>query len=764
MRTRLPVSTALLVAAGLVARPSGAGEAGGGALDVELPNRVALRGSLDAREELDTLRLRVPERAALRLAVTGKGRVVPDIRLFAPGGDEIALGPALRVRGRTAKLAPLTTATPGLYRIDVRARGGATGTYRMGASWTLPKRTRFDATLTGGGGTLAFDAEAGAAVKATLRAATAGASVHAVRLEGPEGYDVPLETPAARKSAARLGPLPRTGRYRLTLATSPASAVEVTAILTQRAPATRASLDLRSAERRGTGVARTVTRRLAEAGGDLAVPALDSAQRVQIDASGLAVVVPAGALTEPAALSMRTDDDVIADPLGFAPAGVLVQFDVGGRKFETPVAVTLPFDVGAFPGGDPRTDACVLRRADDGQVTEVPPSGYDVDVDAGTVTFPASGFSSFQVFAPPTELVEVARPGRPNDIAVAPDEDVAYVSTDLLSNDDPAAAVLRYTPGGALTRFAGGGGATGDGIHRLAYDFDRDRGFEGVVIGAVAAGRGGEIVVVTGDRARGASVAYLVRADGSVLRIAGDGGADLDESRPARATGLPFCDAAALLPNGDVLLVTDAYRYPLSDRVLRVYTGFADIERIRVETVAGGGTVDVDGADPLATRLLQPRALLVDAAGRVLVGDRDWLVRFDLVRRTTTTLAGTNFGEREEDGGDGRTLGGVGAPLRTVVLGALDDLAFAPGGEELVYAADPESGIVWRLDLVRDRAYIAAGRSVDFDRTLTTRTPDPGAVDPNEPLDFPVAVAPLGDEVLIAELFDFRLFALRRAP
>lgn len=735
---------------------------GGGALDAEIPNRAKVSGALAAPRELDTLRMNVPEGAELRFKAVGKRKLAPDIRLLTPAGEELALGSALRLSSRTAKLAPLALGDPGLYRLDVRDRAGRTGTYKLTASWRLPKRRPFAGRVEDGRSVYVFDAEEGAKLKVTLRAAEPGATVRIARLEGPGGLDLPFASTPGTKQTVKPGRLGRTGRYRLTVEASPPDAA-VTGLVTQKAPKAKSKLDLRGAERRGTGVARTVTRVLGEAGGDVEVPSLEAEQRVQIDVTGLCVAVPAGAVTEPINFALRTDDDEITDPLGFAPAGVLVQFDAGGETFGEPVSVTLPFDVGAFTSGDPSEGICVLKRADDGSVFEVPPVTYDVDADAGTVTFPTSGFSSFQAFSPPTELVEVAQPGRPNDLAVPPDEDVLYVSTDILDTSNPAAAVLRYVPGGALTRFAGGGAGTGDGLSRLGIDFDRDQGFNGVVISAVAAGAGGDVVVVTGNRAAGASVAYLIDAAGDVLRIAGNGSGVLDESQPARSTGLPFCCAADVLPGGDVVLVTDALPYPQSDRVLRVFTGFADVERIRVQTVAGGGTVDVEGSDPLDTRLLQPRGVVVDSRGRILVGDRDWLVRFDLTARTTTTLAGTNFGELAEEGAEGRTLGGVGAPLRTVVTGVLDDLAFAPGREDILYAADPQAGIVWRFDLARDRAFVAAGRRVDFERPIETREPSPELADPTDELSFPAAVAPLGREVFIAELFDFRLLSLRRA-
>jgi hypothetical protein len=139
----------------------------------------------------------------------------------------------------------------------------------------------------------------------------------------------------------------------------------------------------------------------------------------------------------------------------------------------------------------------------------------------------------------------------------------------------------------------------------------------------------------------------------------------------------------------------------------------------------------------------------------------DWLIRFDLVARTTETLAGTNFGETQAREEAGRAIAGQGAPLRAVVLGGLDDLAFAPDNEEILYVADPSSGIVWRLDLVRDRAFVAAGRRLSFDEELETREPDEALVDPSQELNFPVAVAPVLDRFYIAELFDDQLLVVR---
>ena len=105
-------------------------------------------------------RTAVPERATLTFKAAGRGRLVPDVRLLDPDGEPLALGGALVSGARTVKLRPLALGESGLYRIDMRAKGDATGQYKLTASWALPKRLPFEGAVSGGLGTFVFDAEA----------------------------------------------------------------------------------------------------------------------------------------------------------------------------------------------------------------------------------------------------------------------------------------------------------------------------------------------------------------------------------------------------------------------------------------------------------------------------------------------------------------------------------------------------------------------------------------------------------------------------
>lgn len=733
---------------------------GGGVVDVELPNRAKLTGRLDRPAEIETYRMRLPAGASVRVVAAGlRGGPRVSLTLFDEGGG--LLGGVRKSTRRGEKVSGVILPAGGLIQIDVKG-DGVTGDYKLKASWTVPKGTPFEGTAGTTPATVTFVAEAGAVAKVVLRARMKGATGRVTRLDGPANYAYVVPLPLRPKAKHRVAgvALPFTGTYTASVVTSQ-DGVPVTGKVIVKAPKGATKSDTRGAERRGiAGTTHLVTRHAGPFGTSVEVPELADTQRVSIDNSGVVIDVPQDALAAPTIITVATDDEEIADPLGFAPAGVVVDLDAEDQPFAEAVTVSLPYDVGAFPFGADQDNVCLLKRTDDGTVFELPPASLVIDEQAGTVSAPTGGFSAFQVFAPPIELAVLDRPGRPNDLSVPYGEDMLYLSTDILSDTNPAAAILRQpAPGDPLELFAGGGFTTADWSHRLDFDFDAD--LVGLAfVTAVHAAPGGYVVVVTSDLAGTASLVYLIWPDDTVLRVAGNGTAQLNEALPARLTGLPHCCAAEVL-DGDLIVLTDAYPYPESDRVLRIDLNVNTPDEIPIETIAGGGFADVSGFAPLDTRLYKPRAMLVDLQSRILVGDVDWLLRFDLAAGTTETLAGTNFGETDPGDVGGRALAGQGAPLRTVVTGALDDLAFVPGTEDIVLAADPASGIVWRFDLARDRAWVAAGRRLNFSEELVTRDPDDTLIDPSLPLNFPVAVAPRGEEIYIAELFDDRLLVLR---
>ncbi len=111
---------------------------------------------------------------------------------------------------------------------------------------------------------------------------------------------------------------------------------------------------------------------------------------------GSSVLVPAGAVSQPSAILIGTSP-VLRSPSEEVGGGVgpTVFFGPEGLEFATPVTVTIPFDADAIDGDD-TSGLSVFTRDENGDVTEI--TDFTVDVDAGTVTFAVSHFSSFRVF------------------------------------------------------------------------------------------------------------------------------------------------------------------------------------------------------------------------------------------------------------------------------------------------------------------------------------------------------------------------------
>ncbi len=738
----------------------------GGVLDVELRNRARVVGELDTAGELETYRIDVPAGARLSVVVRGVGRRGPDMRLALMDAGGALLDPPITDvrRGRRIRAFPVPGA--GLYRIDVRSAGGKGRVYRLTASWSFDRVQRSEDAPAATTGSHAFGAQAGATPILLVRTTQAGATVVIKSLSGPNNYATVVSAPRrgpARRHRVRGPILPYTGTYTLTYETSAPGVPVIASVTVRRVRAKRENTRPLNRSPGGSGRRRFVSRRLDDRGGMVETPDLDATQVISVDSSGAAVGLPPAALDLPlgatGTISVATDGaaDLEAPTVPRSAAGVLLEFGSPDSELHGEAMVTLPFDVGAFPDGQVPGTISVLHQLDDRSVVVVPAT-LIVDLETGTVSFPTSSFSTFQVAAPEREHVKVAEPVGPIDLSVPPDQDVLYVATDELDPTlNPVPGVLRQSvPGGPFEVYAGGGFATADLTQRLQFDFDQDV-FQDSRVSAIHAAAGGQVIVVTTDASRTASAVYLIKANGEVVRVGGNGpSVTFFENALARQVGLPHCSGVTLSKDGeDILLVTDHYPVQSSDRVLALHLD-PDPDEIRVSTVAGGGTHATSGFAPLETKLLQPRSILTDSQGRILVGDVDWLIRFDLVAGTTERLAGTNFGEgrEEKDTEAERELGGQGAPLGTVVTGRLEDLAFDASTEDILYAADFNSGVVWRFDLKRDRAFVAAGDRVRITDSLVSRlargTEQPSA----DGVEFPYAVAPRGSSFYVADSDD----------
>ena len=279
--------------------------------------------------------------------------------------------------------------------------------------------------------------------------------------------------------------------------------------------------------------------------------------------------------------------------------------------------------------------------------------------------------------------------------------------------------VSRFTPpDGPLELFAGGGfNAFGDDVARLDYAFN--------LVEEVEVTNTGDVLIAETifDDPEDTARVSRVNAAGRLLRVAGEGRTEVADGVDALEVRLPPLRALAVDADDNFYVLDARPDEPelfRSRRLLRV-----DATTGLLTVLAGDTTYvptpddmsrfpDVEGLAPLDAFINIGSSLLVDAQGRILVGDSGAIIRFDITENTTEILAGVDRSKVAPRSGR-RDVSGVGAPLRSVRFGRIDGLAFDPSSEDFVYVADDFAGLVWRLDLARDRAYVIAG-SVGWSR------------------------------------------------
>lgn len=720
MRRAAVVSYLLLGAAAAVVAARAEVPEGATATDVEVANRTRVQGRIGTGDEIETLRLRAPAGGTLDVQVRSTSGGSVQVRILAPDGAEIERVPAVALKGGV-RIRGVPLDADGLHGVEVRSGDGEATGYDARLSWAASRTVRLRATVPPEGLDVPIAAEGGASLAIRLGAGTAVASI-----TGPDGRD--LGAGPGRKVAV-VAATTGTHVIRVVPADGPAT---TTAKVTVKAGRTKGkrTLDLAALER-AAGEGRLVRRLLDGSGGSVVAEPLAGGATVGVDVSGARLDVPAGAVTSPVGVDVRPDGDIAPPRPGLGAAGVAVAFDDGDTPLTGDLSVTIPFDGAAFAAGT--DDLVVVHRDDDGNVTEMTGS-FDVDADAGVVTVPTSHLSSYQVFRRAVEIVDVDDVPQPTDLALAPDGTLYVVSGD--------GRVRRLPPGAdAFEEFAGGGARTDDGAPRADFAF-------GVLFNVAVTADGD--VLVAGGAAGGSQgdVVHRIAPDGSVTRIAGDGRSRFAEGADARDAGVPFLDGLTVTAGGDLLLGTVE---GLSSRVLRL-SG----EDGTLRTIAGRGDFFDEHVDPLDALLPGARAILVDDHGRLLVAATSLLARFDLEGRDVEAVAGPVDQVPEGDASEDRAAG-QGAPLRSVAFGGLTDLAFADGDTQVVFAADPIARVVWRLDLRRSRAFVAAGRNLTAALGGATPPPPVGGRE----LAIPIAIQPVGERLYIADLALGKVLVLR---
>lgn len=735
-------SAALAVGGSLIApRAVPAQDSGGSAVDVQVRNRTTVEGTLDPPSERDTFWLAVPAGARLRADAKGARRgPAVSIAIADASGAPIPSERFPRVRGERREVA----ATPEtLLRIDLVGDGTAPGDFRLTLAWETARATAFHETMGPAPLGVPFAAEAGTKVRVRLaRGSAAGARVAAIT--GPTGA-LPLRFSSGGASAtARTD---GTGTWTLEVAGSEGTEVSGRISLTPPRRASRLDVTRRS---KSVGNGRFVSRIVGATGSAVAAPRLGDDQLVTVDVTGVSVDLPAYAFSIPTVVSVGPAKEIV-DPTGAtSPAGVAVRFEAERSELGAAATITLPFDAGAFVGG---TGGLVVVTRDDDGTVRVVPGPYEIDPAAGTVTFPTPHFSSYGVAQPAQELVVAARTNQPQAFATAPDGTVYVLGFDAVSTFDPAT--------GEVLPFAGGGFTRDEGADRLDFAFAKTDGAAVLDDGSLLLCDGGFGITGDGGLADYPGDVFRIGTDGAVRRFAGNGTSHVTvDGALATETGLEWPQDVAVGPDGGVFVLVAPVFGPTSatddeegrGKVLRIDPTLGTVRR-----VAGGGeSFEGHGERPLDVRLTIPGSLLVDRSGRVLVGTGFEVYRFDLAGDRTEVLAGAGVGSL-----DVPTVSGLGAPLRNVSFGRICGLAFDPASEDVLLASDDFAGVVWRLDLLHDRAHIAAGRQISFEESIRFVSVSGKPVERDSTLRAPGDAVRIGDRLFVAETFGQQIRELR---
>ena len=386
---------------------------------IDVGSGDAVTGTFLPADEAETYRFVVPAGAKLSLVAQGKkkrGATTPTVHVVLrdPSHADLTAAPGLlKPIPGGGKVTNLRISKSGRHTAALTAN--VTGDYAFSAKWTNPpKPPKATLTFATQSETQTVTFAAGAGTKATFAVAAGKGSQSLPRLVRVAMKDgswtsqdfAPLANATAKSHTVRNVVLGGAGGdYVLTVSESSATPGAASATIKLTPPKVKArKVNLTTKQTGGSPVNNFAKGGVVgPAGGSVEVA--DPFDPTPLD--GASVEIPSGALANPVVIVVSTANSL--DPAGDGQsAGPAVNFGPDGLQFKQAqggqVLVTIPFDLDDYGGDTSAID--VFVKDSKGKVSLVEPkSSYVIDVNAGTVTFPVSHFSTYQAFGP-------ARPSR----------------------------------------------------------------------------------------------------------------------------------------------------------------------------------------------------------------------------------------------------------------------------------------------------------------------------------------------------------------
>ena len=398
---RTPCTTSRWVLAGLALIASATSADVRADVDVEVGNGAIVAGTLDPATEAENIRVFIPAESLLTVKAKGtkpRGtRYPPDIVFLVEdaSGNDVSQGQIVTgAKGTKLKKVPIERS--GFYVVKVRsADGKIPGDYDLSVKWAPRAKTKDELDLSSGSDTVVVSGDRGATAKLTAKADRGSAAQPRIlSVTDPLGNEIPnlVTKPKGGKDTATIT-LDLPGDHVVTVGNDGGAGGASLSVKFKKAkaPKVRVPLDddaLSVAEGDESAIGAVIGRQ----GGTV-----DSADFDVPGVLGPSISIPTGALSAPVVIVIASADDIPTPSPQLAPVGDAFRFGPDGLEFQGTASLTLPFNPDEIVGD--LSEIRVVRETSGGSRSVLDPP-YDIDT-AGLVTFPVSGFSRYQVFAPP---------------------------------------------------------------------------------------------------------------------------------------------------------------------------------------------------------------------------------------------------------------------------------------------------------------------------------------------------------------------------
>lgn len=354
-------------------------------VDLQVRPPAKVRGTIrdSAERESFVLDLAAGTKVTVVVKAKSKGGTLLELDLVDESLNVVATGTA---KGKATSIKGFTIQQSGRYRARVQGDGVKDGDYEIKIS--VKPQGRWVGTgesLAASQADYVFSAPADATAKITVKAAKGSGFVPSLTgLEGPNGFFLPL------MGGGTAGPitLGDAGDYGVNFDDAGTGGTWTVSVVVTPKKFKPSSVDISARALGGSFAAATQVfgREIGPEGGDL------DPDDLGLSLDGASLSIPSGALSVPSVLTISEGTPFFVGA-GVSPTGPAVKFSPNGTQFSQAATVTIPFDPTQY--NDAAAEMTIYVQDDVTGEIQAVPKPYDFSGPPGTVSFPASHFSTY---------------------------------------------------------------------------------------------------------------------------------------------------------------------------------------------------------------------------------------------------------------------------------------------------------------------------------------------------------------------------------